>query len=212
MVRWPRHFRRDENGSALVEMTIVIPLLLVLVFGFVDFGHAFYQWNAANMAVQVGARLAAISDPVAQSDILSEAATSDSSLVGLAMAPGSFSFTCTSTACTGTNGPGFNQAAFRRIFYGDDSSTLTCGGAVTGRPGMCDIFPQLLPAEVRIEYVATGLGFWTRPGGAVPTIRVSIVNHPFQFFFLGALAGFANVTMPSMLSTVTGEDLNSASP
>jgi hypothetical protein len=65
---------------------------------------------------------------------------------------------------------------------------------------------------VRIEYIATGLGFWTRPGGAVPTIRVSIINHPFQFFFLGGLLGFANITMPSMISTVTGEDLSSAAP
>jgi hypothetical protein len=62
---------------------------------------------------------------------------------------------------------------------------------------------------VRIEYAASGLGYWTRPSGPVPTITVSITNHPFQFFFLGGLLGFGNITMPSMLSTVTGEDLKS---
>jgi hypothetical protein len=46
----------------------------------------------------------------------------------------------------------------------------------------------------------------------VPTITVSIVNHPIEFFFLGGLLGFGNLTMPSMLSTVTGEDLKSTFP
>jgi hypothetical protein len=77
---------------------------------------------------------------------------------------------------------------------------------------MCDIFPGLSVGEVRVEYAATGLGYWTRPDGAVPTISVSIVNHPFQFFFLSGLLAFANITMPTMLSTVTGEDLDSSAP
>jgi hypothetical protein len=199
-------FAADEAGAAMVEMSIVIVLLLTLVLGFVDFGYAFYQWNAANKAVQTGARLAAISDPVVISTIISSATTTDSTLVGVQMAPGSYSFTCTSTACTGNGTPGFSQAAFDTIFG------ATIAGGNPARPGMVDIFPGLTRAEVRIEYIATGLGFWTRPGGAVPTIRVSIINHPFQFFFLGGLLGFANITMPSMISTVTGEDLSSAAP
>lgn len=205
-----RRVLSDQRGATMVEVTLIFPLLLALLLGFVDFGYAFYQWNAAAKAVQIGARLASVSGPVAQSTILSAAATGDLSLVGVEMAPGSYSFVCTSTACTGTNNPGFSQTAFDEIYYGDDG---VCEGSVDpGRPGMCDMFPNLLQSEVRIEYVATGLGFWTRPGGAVPTIRVSIVNHPFQFFFLGGLLGFANITMPDMLSTVTGEDLNTASP
>jgi Flp pilus assembly protein TadG len=193
-------------------MTLVITLLLTLLLGFVDFGYAFYQWNAAVKAVQIGGRLAAVSAPVASSTILSAATTTDLSLVGVEMAPGSYSFSCTSTACTGTNNPGFSAAAFNTIYYGDDG---VCQGASNpGRPGMCDIFPALLPTEVRIEYIATGLGFWTRPGGAIPTIRVSIEGHKFQFFFIAPLLHLANssITMPNMLSTVTGEDLNSSSP
>ncbi|WP_245521446.1 TadE/TadG family type IV pilus assembly protein, partial [Mesorhizobium sp. M3A.F.Ca.ET.175.01.1.1] len=49
----------------MVEMAISMTLLLMLTLGFVDFGYAFFQWNAATKAVQVGARLAAVSDPVA---------------------------------------------------------------------------------------------------------------------------------------------------
>jgi Flp pilus assembly protein TadG len=55
-----RSFARDESGTTMVEMAIVASLLFIVVLGFVDFGYAFYQWNAANKAVQVGARLARV--------------------------------------------------------------------------------------------------------------------------------------------------------
>ncbi|TIX52612.1 MAG: pilus assembly protein, partial [Mesorhizobium sp.] len=51
-----------------------------------------------------------------------------------------------------------------------------------------------------------------RLGGPVPTITVRLQNLTFQFFFLGGLLGYGNLTLPSMLSTVTGEDLRSTSP
>jgi Flp pilus assembly protein TadG len=56
-------FARDNNGAVLVEATIMMTIMFVL--GSVDFLFAFYQWNAAAKAVQVGARIAAVSDPVA---------------------------------------------------------------------------------------------------------------------------------------------------
>ena len=49
----------------MVEVTIMLSIPLVLVFGAIDFLLLFYQWNAAAKAVQIGARLAAVSDPVA---------------------------------------------------------------------------------------------------------------------------------------------------
>jgi hypothetical protein len=114
------------------------------------------------------------------------------------------SCSCTGSACVSTT---INENSFNLIYAGDDN---TCQGtANTGRPGICDLFPGIPKSAVKVEYAATGLGYWTRPGGPVPTITVSIVNHPFQFFFLGGLLGFANITMPDMHSTVTGEDLSS---
>lgn len=82
----------------------------------------------------------------------------------------------------------------------------------TQRPGMYHFFPRLRPANIVIRYTATGLGYQTRPGGAVPTITVSLQTLPFQFFFLGGLLGFTNINMPSMLSTVTGEDMKNGPP
>src|SRR5262245_30836239 len=59
-------FARNQDGSVLVEAAIMIPIIFVFVLGGIDFLFAFYQWNAASKAVQLGARIAAVSDPVAQ--------------------------------------------------------------------------------------------------------------------------------------------------
>lgn len=209
-----RRFAKSEGGAATVEMAIVITLLFTLVLGFVDFGYALYQWNAATKAVQLGARLASISDPVATA--LATAApttTPGAPVVAAAYGP----FVCAYTAGTGacSNGGTFNAANFSRIFRGDTAVTNddACPALATDqRPGMCHFFPGLRRDNVVIAYSATGLGYQTRFGGPVPTITVSLQNRTYQFFFLGGLLGFGDITMPSMLSTVTGEDLKSTSP
>ncbi|RUW25283.1 MAG: pilus assembly protein [Mesorhizobium sp.] len=209
-----RRFAKSEDGAAMVEMTIVSTLLFALTLGFVDFGYAFYQWNAATKAVQVGARLASISDAVATNlAIAAPTANPGAPVVAGAYGP----FVCSYSGATGscTNSGGFSAAAFSRIFRGDAAVTNddACP-ALTGtqRPGMCHFFSGLLRSNVVVTYTATGLGYQTRLGGPVPTITVSLQNRTFQFFFLQGLMGFANINMPSMLSTVTGEDLKSTFP
>ena len=50
MVTRGRKFWFEQSGATMVEMAIAMPLLLTLLLGFVDFGYAFYQWNAASKA------------------------------------------------------------------------------------------------------------------------------------------------------------------
>ncbi|MDX8496391.1 pilus assembly protein [Mesorhizobium sp. VK22B] len=196
----------------MVEMAIAITLLLVLTLGFVDFGHAFYQWNAATKAVQMGARLASISDPAVTAAAL--AAADPATNPGAPITAGTYSFECKYSGGTGAcngNSAIFNPNAFSRIFRGDTtySDSDACPAlAANQRPGMCQFFPGLQRNNVVVTYTATGLGYQTRLGGPVPTITVSLQSINFQFFFLG----FADITVPSMLSTVTGEDLKSTSP
>jgi hypothetical protein len=196
-------FNGEESGAVMVEASIAMTLLLVLTLGFVDFGNAFYQWNAAAKAVQIGARMAAVSPPVAP-----EAKTAGPTTTpGDPVAAGSYSFVCYGTgSSTGTCSAGtFNWPNFNRIYAGDDG---VCGPVAGSRPGMCDFYPWLRPQDVQISYTATGLGYQTRPDGAVPTITVEIrPGLPFQFFFLSGLLGFGNIDIPPMRSTVTGEDL-----
>jgi Flp pilus assembly protein TadG len=52
--------RRSEDGQALVELALVIPLLLLLVLGIVDFARAVNYWNDENHLANIGARYAAV--------------------------------------------------------------------------------------------------------------------------------------------------------
>jgi Flp pilus assembly protein TadG len=49
---------RSEHGAELVEMAIVTPILLLLVFGIVDFGFMFQRYVVLTNAAVEGARVA----------------------------------------------------------------------------------------------------------------------------------------------------------
>jgi Flp pilus assembly protein TadG len=212
-----RRLRDDQSGGVLVEAALLIPILFSFLLGSVDFLYAFSQWTAATKAVEVGARLAAVSDPVATgltgTTNLATNAVSSSVLVGDPMP--TFQVTCdgatSSCSCTGfcTGYGSYSAAAMNTIVYGRGSSA--CNDATSYYyAGMCDLFGPILPANVRVVYTQTGLGFAGRVAGPVPTITVSLQNLTYQFFFLSGLQGFANLAMPSFLTTVTGESMSSA--
>jgi len=51
---------RRENGAAMVEFALVLPLLVLFIFGIVEFGRAFNYWLDANHLANVAARWAAV--------------------------------------------------------------------------------------------------------------------------------------------------------
>ena len=51
---------RREDGVAMVEFALVLPLLLLLIFGILEFGRAFNYWIDANHLANVAARFAAV--------------------------------------------------------------------------------------------------------------------------------------------------------
>lgn len=204
---------RDQDGAVLVEATITMTIMLVFVLGSIDFLLAFYQWNAAIKAVQVGARIAAVSDPVAVGLVdLSLAAANSSTAPGSKMPMfvvrcDGATATCTCTGfCTGVGG--YDVKAMNTIVFGRGSSSCSDAKSVY-YAGMCDIYPKITAAHVVIIYAQTGLGFAGRPGGPVPTISIALQNLPFQFFFLADLMGFNTIKIPATTS-IAGEDLSSS--
>jgi hypothetical protein len=213
-------FRRDEAGSVLVEAAMIVPIMILITLGAIDCMLAFYQYTAAAKAVQIGARLAAVSDPVASgltgtiADPTNIATAAVSSTVLLGDPMPDFELTCTSSGCTCSRGScygltGYSSAALNTIVYGRGSSSCTDATSVY-TVGMCDIFNRITPANVQIVYSQTGLGFAGRTAGPVPTITVSLRNMSYQFIFLGNLPGFSSsVSMPGFSTTITGEGLTS---
>jgi Flp pilus assembly protein TadG len=52
--------RRRERGTALIEFTLILPLLLVLTVAVVDFGRAFFVKSVLEQAAREGVRLRAV--------------------------------------------------------------------------------------------------------------------------------------------------------
>jgi Flp pilus assembly protein TadG len=55
-----RNANSHESGQALPEFALVLPLLLVLLFGMLDFGKAFNYWIDSTQITSEGARFAAV--------------------------------------------------------------------------------------------------------------------------------------------------------
>jgi len=51
---------RSDSGEALVEMALVLPILLVLSLGMLDFGRAFHAKSLLDQAAREGARVAVV--------------------------------------------------------------------------------------------------------------------------------------------------------
>src|SRR5262245_36488673 len=219
MARFLQQIARDQTGTTVIEFALVAMLFLLLTFGLVDFGHMFWQYNSAAKAAQLGARLAAVSDPVWDGlPTLDDTGT-----------PGgawqvNYSVTCTGTnasgstgTCSGNSSGAYDPAAMQCLVFGRAAGggcdTQCAETGMDGEAGLCDRFNRITPQNVSITYSHTGLGFSGRPGGPVPTITLRLTGLTFSFVAVGTLRQVSNVlTMPDFKVTVTGEDLNRAAP
>ena len=57
MLKW---LRKSQVGQAMVEMALVLPILVILISGILDFGWLCYNKVALNNAAREGARYAVI--------------------------------------------------------------------------------------------------------------------------------------------------------
>lgn len=55
-----QRFVDEERGAAIVEFALVLPILLLVLWGIVDIGRAFYTLNTLASAVREGARAGAV--------------------------------------------------------------------------------------------------------------------------------------------------------
>lgn len=63
-----RRFGRAQEGQALVEFALVVPVLLLLVVGVFEFGRAWNAHQAVTDAAREGARAAVVADPLMTPD------------------------------------------------------------------------------------------------------------------------------------------------
>lgn len=191
----------DKAGVVLVEAMISMPIVILVLVAMVEFGTAVFQWNQSVKALQVGARLAAVSSPiVTDADYL----TLESDLAGLLegdpVPNGVRSVSCGAGAAT------CNTANFDRLYFGSDGR---CGSPGTSVPGMCDVAPLLSSDVIKITYRRSGLGYVGRPFGPVTTITVELHDASFNFLLFGKLIpGLNSLKIPSNPVSITSEDVS----
>ncbi|ASY64408.1 hypothetical protein SJ05684_c29780 [Sinorhizobium sojae CCBAU 05684] len=199
-------FRQDESGVALSEALITFPIVLLVFAAFIEFGYAMSQWNQTVKALQYGARLAAVSDP-----LVSQAAFDAAFPMGAANPLNNGGATPNDASISVSCGPGYaacDAARLSRIVRGSDG---VCGTAGDPRPGICDINWRIQPANLVVTYQRSGLGYWGRPEGAVLTMRFEVRNITFDLPLLGGLLGLDDITVPAHPVTITTEDLRTCS-
>lgn len=67
----------QKKGAAIVEFALVLPLLVMLLFGIIEMGRAFYTWSVMSEATREGARVGIVEIDDTEAATVAETATSD---------------------------------------------------------------------------------------------------------------------------------------
>lgn len=205
-----RRLLQDRSGSSAAEFAIVLPLLLIFLFGIIDAGRWLWTYNRAEKATQMGARMAAVTDPISpgiassylgvggltQGDVIPASAFGKVTCTGTGSGSSvTASCTCTTTPCP-TLGTA-NSTAFQTV--------LT---------RMRKFYPELAASNVAVVYSTSGLGYAGDPNEHDLSPLVSVVIGPtpatrVQFRPITAFL-IAQLNMPKFTATLTGEDLTGA--
>jgi Flp pilus assembly protein TadG len=183
---------RSERASTAVEFAMVLPLLLLFLFGIIDVGRYMWTLNRVEKATQMGVRYAVVSDPVAN--------------------------VVNADFVAGYGLPGGNTVPVATFNNATCSSTGTCtvtgaASAVTGRNAaaftaivtwMQNFYPLIAATNVQVIYQNVGLGYAGDPTGpdVAPLTTVQVINMQFQPLILFG----GSVNLPPIKASLTLED------
>lgn len=187
---------RDRSAAGAAEFALVLPLLLLFLFGIIDAGRYMWEHNRAEKATQMGTRFAVVTDLVlGQSFEDYSFALNNGILAGNTVPVTEFDrATCTNTGCTCVGGSACGAVTF-------DSTAFT---NIVER--MRAMYPPIAAENVEIEYRHVGLGYAGDPNGpdVAPLVTIRLKDMTFQpittMLFGGAMA------MPDFQSALTLED------
>ena len=181
----------DRSGASAAEFALVLPLLLLLMFGIIDGGRYMWNINRAEKAAQMGVRMAVVTTPIADA-------------VGA-----SYVGACTPALTAGDPIP---RDCFTTITCSRPSTNASCttGTANTAAfnavlDRIQDFAPGVQASNVQIIYSPSGLGYAGDPNGPdlAPLVTVRLSGMTFTPISLLALA---SVGLPEVRSTLSFED------
>lgn len=191
-------FAKDRTAAGAAEFSLVLPLMLLFLFGIIDVGGYAWAINKAEKATQMGTRYAVVTDPAASG--LAEYSYVGKTISGVTLTQGdvipadSMVITCTSASCTCTGCPtGMSISKANTPFTN-----------VVTRMQAFD--PGITAANVQILYRSAGLGFAGDPSGMeiAPLVTVRLQNRTYSPFTLFLFNG--SVPLPSFSYSLPMED------
>ncbi|MBV9527439.1 TadE family protein [Sphingomonas sp.] len=183
----------SSTGSSAAEFALVLPLLLIFLFGIIDGGRFMWAYNRAEKATQTGTRFAVVTDPVAPGLYAYKFTSSGLGAGDTIPASSLGTITCSSTTCTCTATP-------------CPSGTGAPTGAWTQLVArMKQIDPDIAETNVQVVYQGSGLGFAGNPSGMDVDPIVSVRLTGLQFKPLTTLT-LATFRMPDFHAALTAED------
>ena len=201
MTKW--RLLHDRSGSGAAEFALVLPLLILLLFGIIDSGRWMWAYNRAEKATQAGARVAVVTQIIPGGIAVSWVGQSINGVyltqgdVIPASALGTISCTKPSgvlaCACTGA------------CPFGVAPINSTGWNAIVGR--MKFMYPPITDANVEVRYSGSGLGYAGDPNGTdispLVEVRLKDLNFtPITFLMLKSVQA-----IPAAHTTLTAEDL-----
>jgi hypothetical protein len=194
-----RRLLHDVRGDTAVEFALVLPLLLVLLFGIIDGGRLLWEVNRAEKATQAGARFAVVANPLpgglTTADYLGVGGLTQGDIIP-ASALGKI--VCTQSGCC-TQGTTCT-APFPAVGTFDTTVFNNI------RDRMVALDPAIKPENILVTYSGSGLGFAGDPNGPdiSPIVTVKLTGMTFKpiTFML-----FATFNLPDFRTSLTSEDL-----
>lgn len=193
-----RALRLDRSGGSAAEFALVLPLLILFIFGIIDGGRFLWETNKAEKATQAGARVAVVTDVLDDGLVLESYV--GQTIDGVTLTQGDVipasalgELKCDNAGCTCETGtcPGagtYDTASFDRIVE-----------------RMSFMKPDIDPEDVIVTYRGSGLGFAGDPNGMeiAPLVTVELNNMQFRPL---VLFGAVPVNLPPFRTTLTAED------
>lgn len=184
----------DRRGSGAAEFALVLPLLILLLFGIIDGGRFLWEANKAEKATQAGARMAVVTDVISTGlgtqDYVGVGGLTQGDLIPRS-ALGTITCTRTSCTCSGSCPTSYATA---------DSTSFD---RIVQR--MSFMKPDIAANNVTVSYRGSGLGFAGDPNGmeVAPLVTVELNGVQFRPLVLFNAVAFS---LPAFRTTLTSED------
>lgn len=199
-----RRLIQSKSASSAAEFGLVLPLLILFLFGIIDAGRFIWEYNRAEKATQAGARVAVVTTVIPSGLITYKYV--GQTVGGVAYLQGDLlsttalgKVTCTrpvaTLACTCDNTNGFCPPL-------GTASTAGFDAIVTRMNAM---YPPITASNVVVEYSGSGIGYAGDPSGMdiSPLVSVKLTGMTFAPLFL---FGGVSFSLPTFLTALTAED------